>query len=84
MHNSRPGLKALAAAAVLITACLTCEARGGRRLAAALVPVPLGEVGDRALRRRASELSRHLTGNPNDVLAADLLNDVDTEIIRRS
>ena len=84
MNSSRPGLKALTAAAFLIAVRLTREAGGGRRLATALEPVHPAQMGTRALLRRSSELSRHLTKNPNDVLAAELLNDVDTEIIGRS
>ncbi|MCC3292365.1 hypothetical protein [Arthrobacter sp. zg-Y1110] len=81
---SHTGRKAVTAAVLLISVALTREAGGGRRLASALGSARPGDMTARNLRHRSAALQRHLKHNPRDVLAAGLLNDVETEIIRRS
>lgn len=66
---------ALAAAAVFIA---------GRRFNQALGSLAPEDRSDRALLQQSRSLSRHLESNPKDVFAADLLQDVDLELIRRA
>lgn len=71
-------------AGVLATTVLSREAGGGRRLAAALCPGDQQARSSRELRSRSAALQLHLRHNPRDVLAADLLNETDAELIRRA
>lgn len=75
---------ALIFAGVLATTALSREAGGGRRLAAALGPGDQRARSSRELRSRSAALQLHLRQNPGDVMAADLLNDTETELIRRA
>lgn len=74
---------AVAAAALFAAVTLSREAGGGRKLASALEWNRPGDLTFRSLRRSSAALQRHLKHNPRDLLAAQLLNDVDTEIVRR-
>lgn len=71
-------------AALLASAVLARVAGGGRKLAAALGSAPPAGMSAGSLRHCSTSLQRHLKRNPQDLLAAQLLNDVDAEIIRRS
>lgn len=78
MHKA-PFVIAAAAAVAAATAVIA-----GRRLTAALDSPEPGELPDRHLHRQSRALVRHLEQNPKDVFAADLLQDVDLELIRRA
>ena len=79
-----PGKTVAVFISVLVTAVLSREAGGGRRLAAALGPGDQKVRTVRELRSRSAALQLHLRQNPGDVLAAELLNETDTELIRRT
>lgn len=78
------GRTAAAVAVIVVSAALTRVAGGGRKLAAALESTPTAAQSALCLRHGSAALQRHLKHNPRDILAAQLLNDVDTEIIRRT
>ena len=72
----------LAASAAAASAAVVVIA--GRRLTAALGSPEPGELPDRHLHQQSRALVRHLEQNPRDVFAAELLQDIDLELIRRA
>lgn len=80
MSAARP--VGLLIAGVLAYACARTVS-SDRSFALALRPFNAEALAGRELKLRSSALRRHLAEYPGDVLAADLLNSVDTELIRR-
>lgn len=71
------------AAAALILACSRSIAFG-TSFTRALGPAAAGLLSERELVSRSAALRRHLAACPADAMAADLLNEIDSELISRT